>query len=78
MLTLITDRRAGEPDLLAAIRHGKLEIKALDCSTVMEVDAPDEGWTHEKLTDTVEEVDVLLQSGVEAYLNGDWIGSTEV
>lgn len=78
MLTLITDRRAGEPDLLADILHGRLELKALNGSTIMEVDSPVDGWTHEKLTETVGEVDNLLQSGADAYLNGYWIGSTEV
>lgn len=78
MLTLITDRRAGEPDLLATILHGKLELKALNGSKIMEVDAPVDGWTHEMLSATVKAVDNLLQYGADAYLDGDWIGSTEV
>ena len=80
MIAYITDRRPGEPDILAGIEHCTLEIRDLaghDLTgrVLLEVPAPQAGWTHESLN-AVQPPE--SKAGADAYLNGNWIGSTEV
>lgn len=80
MITYITDQRAGEPDILAGIEHCTLEIRDLAGEgqtghVLLEVPAPQAGWTHESLNAVQPQE---AKGGADAYLNDHWIGSTEV
>ncbi|SEK11931.1 hypothetical protein SAMN03159494_05545 [Achromobacter sp. NFACC18-2] len=71
----VTDRLAGEPDILTPIRHLPLNIRTLDGDTVVIQQAPQKGWTHEALCAFQP---VAAADGCEAFLGTSWVGSTEV
>ncbi|PXW47909.1 hypothetical protein DFO55_1451 [Grimontella sp. AG753] len=75
MLTYITDRKAGEPDILTPLKHYPLVIRSLDGEKLHMQAAPVQGWTHDTLTAVQPQ---RVNEGAEAYLNEHWIGSTEV
>jgi hypothetical protein len=75
MITYITDQRAGEPDILTAIKSGELEIRCLAGTVLLKIEAPEQGWTHASLC-AVQPVEA--KEGADAWLSGQWIGSTEV
>lgn len=75
MIKYITDQRPGETDVLTGFEQGTLEVCDLAGNTLLTVAAPKAGWTHESLS-AVQPEDAFY--GAEAYLNGNWIGSTEL
>ncbi|PZT59943.1 hypothetical protein DNQ45_29205 [Escherichia coli] len=61
-VTYVTDQRPGEPDIL----------------TGNTLSAPEAGWTHESLNLVQPQEVQEGNDAFDAYLNGIWIGSTEV
>ncbi|HAZ6178585.1 TPA: hypothetical protein J8G71_004956 [Escherichia coli] len=74
-LHYITDQRPGEPDILTPVKHSRLIIKSLEGNEIYNQKAPDGGWTHELLSKVQPEG---MQDGANAYLENQWIGSTEI
>ncbi|EBK3897056.1 hypothetical protein JYC24_004628 [Escherichia coli] len=74
-LHYITDQRPGEPDILAPVKHSRLIIKSLEGYEIYSQEAPDGGWNHELLNKVQPEG---MQDGADAYLENQWIGSTEI
>ncbi|EOR7868432.1 hypothetical protein FYL99_RS25905 [Escherichia coli] len=75
MLTYVTDIQEGETDILTPLKRFPLVIRALDGTKLHMQDAPDQGWTHEALAAVQPDG---VNEGADAYLNAQWIGSTEV
>lgn len=65
-----------EPDLLLGCEFKSLKITDLDNSVVALFPAPIGGWTHDKLEAV--DCDKYAPFGWEAFLDNDWIGSSEV
>ena len=78
MLTLVTDQNAGESDILSAVMHGAFEIRSLSGQVLKTVPAPAPGWTHEQLMVVAEKHEEIMHEGADGYLDGQWIGSSEV
>ena len=77
-ITYVTDQRPGEPDILTGNTFADLEICDSDGHLLLKVSAPEVGWAHESLN-LVQPQDVQEgNDAFDAYLNGIWIGSTEV
>ncbi|MFH8136395.1 hypothetical protein ABU178_19820 [Pantoea osteomyelitidis] len=47
----ITDIWKDEPDILTPLRNKRLVIKNLEGQVIYSRDAPEDGWTHELLTE---------------------------
>ncbi|MBM3074434.1 hypothetical protein [Lelliottia sp. RWM.1] len=75
MITYITDQRSGETNILDGLELASLEVRDLAGNTLLNVDAPHGGWTHESLSSVQPHA---ATGGADVYLNGNWIGSTEV
>lgn len=71
----ITDQRPREPDLLVGSEHAALDIRDLNGQLLLNVSAPLTGWTHASLSEIQPPE---AEEGADAYLGGNWIGSTEV
>ena len=78
MLILVTDKRPGEPDLLAPVKHAAFEVRSLAGNVLKTVAAPVAGWTHEQLVAVTVEYEPFTRAGADGYLGGQWIGSTEI
>ncbi len=78
MLHLVTDQKPGEPDILSPIKHEALEIRSLSGQVLRTEPAPAAGWTHEMLVSVATVNEELTREGADAYLGGQWVGSTEV
>ena len=78
MLNLVTDRRAGEPDLLSQAMSSTFEIRSLAGQVLTTVVAPSSGWTHEQLMAVAVDHEAITRDGADGYLGGEWIGSTEI
>lgn len=64
-----------EPDLLVGYEHQALVIKDMDEKEIHRMDAPKDGWSHDKL----ETIDYdSISPEWDAYLGNQWIGSSEV
>ncbi|EKC8296400.1 hypothetical protein OQD07_005000 [Escherichia coli] len=74
-LTYVGDVKPGEIDILTQNQHYPLVISSLEGEKIYMQAAPKEGWTHETLQ--VIQPD-CVKNGADAYLNEQWIGSTEV
>ncbi len=86
MLKFITDRQTRrdgtlEPCLLTGRRLAPLVIRTLEGEKIAEV-LPVGPWTHDKLTELGPGLEAMfadqLKHGADAYLGGEWVGSTEV
>lgn len=81
MITFVTDIKENEPDILVGVCSAPLKIYNDDHGNApiltKEVTAPAGGWTHEKLCD-LDQSDFGVTWIGDAYLDGQWIGSTEV
>ncbi|MCG7783394.1 hypothetical protein [Lelliottia amnigena] len=75
MITYITDQRPGENPVLDGLELATLEVRDLAGNTLLKVPAPHAGWTHESLSAVQPQA---ATEGADVYLNGNWIGSTEV
>lgn len=78
MLNLVTDQRPGEPDILSSVMHAVFEIRSLGGEILKVVDAPSTGWTYELLMSVAVQQEAITSVGADAYLGGQWVGSTEV
>ncbi|MCC8345320.1 hypothetical protein LNN35_21390 [Pseudomonas stutzeri] len=78
MICFVTDVNAGEPDILAAIANGPLEICDLRGTLIHAEPAPASGWTHEALLAIAGLLKDRTQDGADAFIAGEWVGSTEV
>jgi len=72
---MVTDQRLGEPDLLVGNTDSTLIIKDLNGSTLLEVQAPDGGWSHPRLQAWAGDNPIFEG---DAFLGDLWIGGTEV
>ncbi|EOT1437397.1 hypothetical protein ACNJ2K_003751 [Escherichia coli] len=77
-ITYVTDQRPGEPDILTGNTFADLEIRDSDGHLLLKVSAPEAGWTHESLNLVQPQEVQEWNDAFDAYLNGIWIGSTEV
>ncbi|EGI40165.1 conserved hypothetical protein [Escherichia coli TA280] len=77
-ITYVTDQRPGEPDILTGNTFADLEIRDADGHLLLKMPAPESGWTHESLSLVQPQKVRAGEESFDAYLNGIWIGSTEV
>ena len=77
-ITYVTDQRPGETDILTGNAFSDLEIRDSEGRLLLKVPAPDAGWTHESLNLVQPQEVQEGNDAFDAYLNGIWIGSTEV
>jgi len=80
MITIVTDIKHGEPDVLKPIQKEDLYLKDLDDGVIFRMSPIDGSWTHESLVVTVEQIckGCPCDNGADAFLGNTWIGSTEV
>lgn len=78
MLCFVTDRRPGEPDLMAALRMETLKVVDLDGGAILAREAPAGGWTHDELERIAVAIEPDCLAGADAFLGPQWVGSTEV
>jgi hypothetical protein len=78
MICFVTDVNAGEPDILVTIANGPLEICDLRGTRIHAEPAPASGWTHEALLAIAGLLKDRTQDGADAFIAGEWVGSTEV
>lgn len=79
---LITDQQPGEPAILTnALRFAYVTIKTLEGAEVLKIAPPFKGWDHQRLEQVMAETRLLMpdqfEQGVDAYLENQFIGSTE-
>lgn len=79
MIYFVTDQWAGEPDILAPVRHEILYIKDLSGDLIVEICPADKVWTHKALLDIAKALSdgEMCEDGANAYLGHEWVGSTE-
>ncbi|WP_286241148.1 hypothetical protein [Neptuniibacter halophilus] len=77
MISFITDQQNREPDILSQLVQKPLHLRTLEGMHLMTVHAPAGGWTHDTLTD-LRFNEQIISEGVDAYLDDQWVGSTEV
>ncbi|EKD7990248.1 hypothetical protein OSX70_003846 [Escherichia coli] len=65
-------------DILTGNTFADLEIRDSDGHLLLKVSAPEAGWTHESLNLVQPQEVQEGNDAFDAYLNGIWIGSTEV
>ncbi|MDX1366885.1 hypothetical protein [Pseudomonas sp.] len=88
MITFVTDQRhenrAGysrvgfHRDVVSATGGVTGGVAGGDSSTLRFLPAPAGGWTHDLVVELAKEIEPITRPGADAYLGGDWIGSTEV
>lgn len=67
-----------DPDLLAGSEMAPVEITDLSRETIVSLKAPENGWTHDQMDSLSCFLDSVYSCGWEAYLDGNWIGCSEV
>ncbi|TXQ70314.1 hypothetical protein [Escherichia coli] len=65
-------------DILTGNAFADLEIRDSDGHILLKMPAPESGWTHESLSLVQPQKVRDGEEAFDAYLNGMWIGSTEV
>lgn len=55
-----------------------LVIKNLQGKHLLAYPAPAGGWTHHRLCVLGQRIGPLTADGADAYVGGEWVGSTEV
>lgn len=79
MITFITDCRGeSEGEVLPGVAARPLVIKSLQGKHLLAFPAPAGGWTHHRLCDLGQRIETLTADGADAYVGGEWVGSTEV
>ncbi|UXH55937.1 hypothetical protein Q1Z72_01450 [Pseudomonas qingdaonensis] len=79
MITFITDCRGeSEPEILPGVAGQPLVIKSLQGKHLLDFPAPAGGWTHQGLCDLGQSIETLTTDGADAFVGGEWVGSTEV
>tara|TARA_Y100001933_G_scaffold192666_1_gene192220 strand:+ start:249 stop:479 length:231 start_codon:yes stop_codon:yes gene_type:complete len=74
-ITFIVDQVDDEPDILTSIAHQNLRILTTAGAALLEVPAPNSGWTQSTLEYATRDITGLP---LDAYLGNSWVGSTEV
>lgn len=74
----ITYQCLGETDILTGNAFSDPEIRDSEGRLLLKVPAPEAGWTHESLNLVQPQEVQEGKDAFDAYLNGTWIGSTEV
>ncbi|EGQ8547891.1 hypothetical protein ACPHXT_004023 [Vibrio alginolyticus] len=68
-----------EPDLLIGNEFSPIIIKDLDEQVIVTIEPSlPAGWTHDLLEQTNTYAQSISPDGWEAYLGGQWIGSSEI
>ena len=78
MIQFWTDRRPGEPDILAPLKDATLVVTAIGGYSLYMSTAPDGGWTHERLQEKARALSILTADGANAWLGTELVGSTEI
>jgi hypothetical protein len=78
MLNLITDQLGDEPDVLTPVKHAPFEIRSLAGELLKTIAAPAAGWTHADLVAAAAEHETVTHDGADGFLDGQWVGSTEI
>ena len=78
MIRFWTDRRPGEPDILAPLKDATLVVATIGGDSLYMATAPDGGWTHERLEEKARSLSILTADGANAWLGAELVGSTEV
>lgn len=82
MVCLVTDQRPGEPNIISGHEMKPLQVKSLSDVLLLVLEpTQDNPWTDENLRNLPLDSMVgekALNDGVNVYLGGHWIGSTEV
>ena len=78
MIHFWTDRRPGEPDILAPLKDATLMVTTIEGDSLYMSTAPAEGWTHERLEEKARALSILTSDGANAWLGAELVGSTEV
>ncbi len=78
MIHFWTDRRAGEPDILAPLKDAALVVTTIEGDSLYMSTAPAGGWTHERLEEKARGLSILTADGANAWLATELVGSTEV
>ncbi|MDA9558181.1 hypothetical protein N9R79_11935 [Vibrio sp.] len=77
-MLIITDIKEGEKDILEHVKFEELVFKNLEGKIMVKMEAPKSGWNHEKLCIIAEDLPNCWKvEGLEAFLCGEIIGSTE-
>lgn len=77
MIHFWTDRRPGESDILAAVKHETLVVATIEGASLCRSAAPAGGWTHELLQEKAQGLATLTGNGANARLGHRLVGSTE-
>ena len=77
-ICFVTDQRPDEKDILSPLKQSELEVRDLDGYLIRSLPAPEQGWSHAALDSLARELAPWTYRGAEAYLGGEWVGSTEV
>lgn len=67
-----------DPDLLYGSESAPVEITDLSGHTLVNLKAPENGWSHDSMDALSSFLDSVYSCGWEAYLDGSWIGGSEV
>ena len=78
MIRFWTDRRPGEPDILAPLKDATLVVTAIGGDSLYMSTAPADGWTRERLQEKARGLAILTADGANAWLGTELVGSTEV
>ena len=78
MIHFWTDRRPGEPDILAPLKDVALVVTTIEGDSLYMSTAPDGGWTHQRLEEKARGLSTLTAGGANAWLGAELVGSTEV
>lgn len=79
MICFVTDvQNDRERDILESLRHGILTVCDLDGVRIATIAAPAGGWTHGALVLIAQKLRGKTHAGADAFINGHWVGSTEV
>jgi 5'-deoxynucleotidase len=78
-MSLITDIRPGEPDLIAGHANEALELRSLTGRKLASIPVT-ECWTHERLVAAIDANRHVVDEdgGADYYLGSQFVGSTEI
>lgn len=79
-ISFVTDVKEGETDILSGYENKVLSIIDLDGKPIIDVTPASGPWNHARLCEIGVKLELLglTQEGAEAYLEDQWVGSTEV
>ena len=77
-ICFVTDCRAGEEDILVRLAFEDLVVRGEQGITVAHIRPPFDGWTHDVLMHVGARIAEQHRDALDAFLGGEWVGSTEV